>query len=1037
MALTVYKSSAGSGKTFTLVKEYIKLLIQRPEDFKHTLAITFTNKATEEMKSRILETLEAIANGTDESYLPLLLEHFDGKFEAEQIQQRANEAYELIIHNYGRFEVSTIDSFFSRVLKSFARELDLPLSYEVEMNVDLALGEAIDELFRDLDDNEQIRQWLISFTTEQIENDKSWNVDQQIEKLGKNLFQEAFQAGFEQAIELPNLKKLIDELKKDVKVYENQLKSWGNEALDLLSKHQLVLADFSGGGSRSVANTFLKLTKGDFKLTDTFLKTVAGDKSWYTQKSDKKDQIDEALSDGLLRLSQSVIDYIASKSLDYNTARAILKNIYAYGLLEALYRKLKDYRDEHNVMLISDTNIILKDILQEADAPFMFEKLGSFYKHIMIDEFQDTSNFQWVNLKPLIINALSEGHEVLIVGDVKQSIYRFRGGNMRLLLSQIKEELGLFYPKEADQNLGDNYRSLKGIVDFNNALFAQLPEALGGNDALRDTALFQQAFLKHEQNPKREAGGLVKATFYKEDWQEQAIEALLANIKSNKDKGFSLSDMLILVNRNSEISGIANAMLAEGVPFINGESLKLQQSDAVVFLLELLHYLQSDKDEVLQLNLLTLFFRLNNKPQTTAMLYGKGQRMTLQEAGFPEAFISRQHELKQLPLFDLVSELLLMFEWKAQADIYLQQLLDVVLEQSQRGVHSISAFLEWWAKEGDNQTVATSEHTNAVRILSIHKSKGLESPIVFIPFAHWNILPNATLHQFWTSELPEKYAALKYIPLDFSKNTLLESHFSEAYYKEAEESALDILNKTYVAFTRPREKLYLSAPLPKRPGASRINELLLGILPEIGFDVEEMDEQTVFAFGQDENKIGKSEETTDSQTLTVYPENSYLKKLKIRNDSDRFFMLQDTEEAQNITLGNQVHEVLSAIRVKEDLDLVLRQMQQAGELRAKTAALVKERIEKLFEDQQIASWFSDDYEVYNERELWFEGKVHKPDRLLTKGKEAIIIDYKKEKESDAHHTQVKRYMTAMLALGYDKISGFLIYVEPVVVRAVN
>ena len=1043
MALTVYKSSAGSGKTFTLVKEYVKLLIKRPQDFKHILAITFTNKATEEMKTRILKALEEMGAGKETQLFKILVTELAAELTPLNIQQRAEEAYDLIIHNYGRFEVSTIDSFFSRVLKSFARELDLPLSYEVEMNTSMALQEAMNELFKSLDDNKEVRQWLTQYAKEQIESDKSWNVDQQIEKLGGNLFRESFQDGFSGLnLSFDELKTIIESLRSDIKSFEVQLKKYGNEALDLISQHGLQVADFSGGQARSVANTFVKLTNKDYKLTSTFIKTVNGDSNWYAQKSDKKAEIDQLVSGRFGEICQGIVDFIEDNESDYNSAKAILKNVYAFGLLEELNKYLKEYRDEHNVMLISDTNIILKDILEQADAPFIFEKLGSFYKHIMIDEFQDTSNFQWSNLKPLIINALSEDNEVLIVGDVKQSIYRFRGGNMRLLLSQVKEELGAFYPKEADQVLNDNWRSLSSIVNFNNNLFGKLPEAFGKNEVLHDTSLFTQAYENHEQQIQGGEGGYVQMRYYSssdeedEKWQTQSVKDLLIQIRENKEKGFSLSDMLILVNRNKEISDIATAFLSEKIPFINGESLKLQQSESVLFVLELLRYLQSGKDEVLMLNLISLFFRLNDIPEQAVMLRGKGERMTLEEAGFPQEFLTRQYEIKQFALFDLVSELLLMFDIEKKADVYLQQLLDVILEQSQRGANSINTFLEWWDKEGDNQTVATSEKTNAIRILTIHKSKGLESPIVFIPFANWDILPNANTHQFWTKNIPEQYQSLQYIPLDFSKSTLLKSYFQEDYYTEATESALDILNKTYVAFTRPREKLYLAAPMPKKAGSSRIHEFLLDLLPEIGLLSQEESTYTQFSLGTDGQKIGSGEEIDASVAIGIYPQVSFLNQLTIRNDSERFFMLQETEEAQNISLGNQVHEVLSAIRVKEDLEMVLRQFLQAGELDHNAIALVKDRILRLFDDPKISVWFSDDYEVFNEREIWFEGKAHKPDRLLIKGPEAVIIDYKKEKESPAHQEQVKRYMNAMKALGFEKVSGHLIYVEPVIVKEV-
>jgi len=1039
LALTVYKSSAGSGKTFTLVKEYVKLLIANPQDFKHILAITFTNKATEEMKSRILKALQDLASGNFSDLQQVLLSEFDGRFDAQQVASRAEEAYDLIIHQYSRFEVSTIDSFFSRVLKSFARELNLPLSYEVEMNQKLALTETIENLFRTIDQQPEVKEWLTLFSKEQIENDKSWNVDRQIEKLGNNLFSEAFQEGFSgQSVNFSVLKEVIDRLKAQKAKFENTARLFANKAFDLMNQYGLTVNDFNYSRSGPLA-AFYALQKEEYDIEHKkrFIQALDGEMKWGAKKSPKFELACQVGEEQLAILGNEALHFILKERKNYNTNRAVLRNIYAFGLLESLNLQLKDYRDEHNVMLISDTNRILKEVLNEADAPFLFEKLGSSYKHIMIDEFQDTSNFQWNNLRPLIINALSEGHEVLIVGDVKQSIYRFRGGNMRLLLSQIRQDLGAFYSADADKRLVDNYRSLSQIVSFNNALFAQLPAALKTNDSLSNSELFELAFQDHAQQIKKQQGGFVQVSFWDDDlWKEASVSHLMAKIAQNIELGYSYGDMLVLVNRNSEIPDVANAFLQARVPFINGDSLKLSQSDLVVFVLELLAYLQTDNDDVRLLNLMVLYCRLKGKAYQPVVETRPGERITLQDAGFPPAFFEQMHRLKQQSLFDLICELLIIFDFSNQSDIYLQQLLDLVLEQGQKGRSSVSSFLEWWEKEGDNQTVATSEHANAIRILTIHKSKGLEAPIVFIPFTNWQILPPAQMHQFWTSNTPEDMQELRFIPLDFSKGLLMDSHFADDYLREAEESALDILNKTYVAFTRPREKLYLSAPAT-RSGGQSIHQLLVDLVEDIGMKTTETDGGMQWELGEEHEKVSGTDSASDAEVLKIYPEDSFLEKLSIRNDSERFFMLQQTEQARNITLGNQVHDVLSDVLMKEDLPVVLRQRVQAGEFNQEIAREVEKRIERLFEEEKLCDWFSGDYEVYNERTLWFEGREHKPDRLMLKGEKAIVVDYKKEVESEAHQQQVKRYMHAIQAMGYSNVSGFLVYVEPVLIREVG
>jgi len=987
------------------------------------------------MKSRILETLKVLINNEDEGYTESLAEELGEEYNIEKITRNAKEAYELIIHNYSRFEVSTIDSFFSRVLRSFARELDLPLSYEVEMNQDLVLRESIQLLFRSLDEQQSVKQWLANYSLDRMDDEKSWNIEGGLSKIGNNLFKESFQKALEsEAWDLKAYAQLIDDLKKEVKLFRNTLANLANDALDIISQYGLHYADFSRGAN-GFAKKFSDLSKGEIALTDTFKKTMKGESSWFAKSSPKKEEIEACLLNGLQDKGFELIEYYEKEVVGYNSAQILLKNIYAYGVLEALNQQLKTYRDEQNVMLISDTNFILKDILDQADAPFMFEKLGSYFKHIMIDEFQDTSNYQWKNLEALIINSLSEDHEVLIVGDVKQSIYRFRGGNMRLLLSEIKDDLGAFYTKDADRNLEDNWRSKSAIVEFNNALFDRLPAQLNDNDLLTSSTLFQKAFEGHNQNVKGGEGGFVRATFYERSvWTDRALSQMVETIKSNLEQGYRLKDFLILVNQNSQISDIANKLLAENWRIVNNDTLLLSTSPVVRLLLLTLKYLDSPRDEFLNVALIYAYHKLLGV-ESKVLLRPKENRMSIEEAGFPREFVDQAASLKQLGLYDLIAELLIIFGLKDKTDVYLQQFLDVILEQSGKGVNSIDSFLEWWNINGEKQAVATSQSTDAITIMSIHKSKGLEAPIVIIPFASWSVLPNPNMHQYWTEDVPEQYFPLRFAPLDFNA-ILKESLFADSFYQEAEEGSLDILNKTYVALTRPREKLYLSAPKGKNLGSNSISDLLFKSLSEMDLNFEEGDEQWSFSLGkEDATKVPEPEKS--ALQIKTYPESSFIEKLSIRNDSSRFFMLQETESAQNINLGNQVHEVLASIRVKEDLPSVIMQLRQAGEISPSSIKEIEAKVQSLLENPLVQNWFSGEFEVFNEREIWYNGKVAKPDRLMVKGREALIVDYKKEVESEQHLNQVKHYMKVMQSLGYAEVSGFLVYMDSLNVKEVG
>ncbi len=1000
------------------------------------------------MKSRVLKSLLEIAKGEPTAMAQVLIAEFEGKFSPAIIQLKAEEAYELIIHNYSRFEISTIDSFFSRVVRSFSRELDIPMSYELEMNTALALDEAVAQLFRSLGQQKELRLWLEQYTFDQIENDKSWNVEGNIHELGRNLFKEQFQEGFIHVdVTLPRLTELVAEMKKVIDQYKRTMVNAARQAIKAMEDAGLSPDDFTGK-SRGPANTFFKIVeKEDFELNKTFVATANGEKSWYAKKSDKADLIEQMLAGSFGEAIETLLKCVNKHERNYRTTLALFRNIYAFGLLEALNSNLKDYRDEQNIMLISDNNALIREIVRQDDAPFIFEKIGSFFKHILIDEFQDTSNFQWNNLLPLVLNSLATGNEVLIVGDVKQSIYRFRGGNMRLLLEQIEKDLINFREVIKYRNLEENYRSLEGIVQFNNAFFDQLHRSLDRIEHVSDMAFIERAYEGHRQIPRQAAGGYVQVLLYQPDesieqsWKERALDSLVTNIQENLDQGYDYSDILVLVNRNGDMPDIASHLLKHDFPFVSERSLMLGNNQLIRFLIEVLYFLQSEEDDIGLVNLTHLYRSMKGEAQLDHMIKRTYSVDDLAALGLPSAFLHNRRALAQLPLFDLIEQLLLLFDFRAESDVFVQKFQDLLLEQSQKGVHSIHGFLEWWADQGKDSTIAGNENTNAIKIMSVHKSKGLEAPIVMIPFTDYSFLPNARLHSFWTREVPEYLSDLSFVPLNYSKAGLINTDFEDAFLEETLESVMDSLNKTYVAFTRAREKLYISGPhqTPRSSGSfHQVNHFLEFILEDCELDITKSEESHVlkFEYLKSQPKIAEPEPGEEVMEMDTYPKASYIEHLSIRPDSDRFFMLQDTEGAENISMGHQVHEVLSLMASAFDAEAVIRQLLAEGTVLAKDVNKIKERVNRLMQHPQMQTWFASDYEVFTERELTFQGKILRPDRVMVKGEEAIILDYKKEKKEKSHETQVKRYIEAIHALGYPKTTGYVVYVDPVEIMEV-
>lgn len=473
----IYKSSAGSGKTYTLTLEYLKLALKYPGAFKQILAVTFTNKATQEMKARILEFLERLSVEVrpDEFLDQELIKHLD--IDADGLKERAKNTLLDILHSYGDFSVSTIDSFFQKVIRAFAREMDLQAKFDVELDQDAVLDRLVDRVVEKVSEDANLKNWLVDYAKEQIQNGNSWDIRVGIKGLGREIFQEKFKAHretFQAAIEQDDL---ISRLKAYIFQQRAAMVQLGNEmhqtANDIIRQHGLEWTDFSGGkGTQNFAIKLDRLGNRDNPFpdfTEKQLEKVDDSDQWSTKTSKQKDAISSAVEAGLRALVHKSISMKSS----WCTLDALLKNLNVYGVFRNLILELRDLKDEEGILLISDVNDFLKEITKDNEAPFIYEKIGNQYKHFLIDEFQDTSDFQWSSFKPLLVNSLASGNTNLLVGDVKQSIYRWRGGKLELLLKEVEDQIG--DKMTVVKNLDVNYRSLPKVIDFNNTLFGGLP----------------------------------------------------------------------------------------------------------------------------------------------------------------------------------------------------------------------------------------------------------------------------------------------------------------------------------------------------------------------------------------------------------------------------------------------------------------------------------------------------------------------------------------------------------------------------------
>ena len=572
--LTIYRASAGAGKTHKLTGEYLKLLFNSAGSYRRILAVTFTNKATDEMKTRIVSELYQLSAGLSSGYLSMLMARYE--LTERQVREKATRILIEILHDYSAFNISTIDRFFQQTMRAFTREIGLQGGYGIEMDQELVLTQAIDDMLNGLEEeqNRDLLNWLIRFAADKIENGGEWNLRREIMSLSREVFKESYKA-FSEAVnrditDKQNLEAYKDLLFKIIRATESQVKTLGEQALQVMSTAGLVPEDFKGG-SRSTFKLFQVWAKGQMKSPTATFNGMEGNLEGWTTKttpSDKKQAIEQLYA--VLNEKVKAINALFEDLTAYNTAKEIVRHYYTLGILSDISTQIARYRTEKNVMLIADTTELLHKVIGGSDAPFIYEKTGTQIDHFMIDEFQDTSNMQWNNFLPLIEESLAHERENLIVGDVKQSIYRFRNSDWKLLDEQVQTD---FSPEALrEETLVDNWRSCRAIVEFNNTLFTAMPAVLQQkyNDALVDSSLsadlqdryftkIMSAYGKsyqHVPDKFQQKEGHVRIEFLEStddaDWKTQALERNPETLQQLQSNGYALKDIAVLVRTNQE-----------------------------------------------------------------------------------------------------------------------------------------------------------------------------------------------------------------------------------------------------------------------------------------------------------------------------------------------------------------------------------------------------------------------------------------------------------------------------------------------------
>ena len=1076
-ALTVYKASAGSGKTFTLASEYITLVVKNPQDYRSILAVTFTNKATQEMKTRILSQLYGIAHSLPDSEAYYEQVRMKTGFSEQTIRENAAKALSLLTHHYNEFRVQTIDAFFQSVLRNLARELNLTANLRVDLNDEQVEAQAVDELINSLEEGEEVLNWIRDYIDKNIEDDKGWNVISQIKDFGKNIFKDFYK---DHKTELDNrfsdesfFNDFITDLRERRTRILNRLNEHAKQMYKKIRDANLDNPNLFNRGANGLLSHIIKLTKGtpSNDPTPQYVQSCidSADK-WPASKCPAKERaaIIELASASLCSDLKILNDYRIKDWREYQSCNLTLKHLSQLRLLHAISEAVDEINKDTNRFMLSNTQSLLCTLMKDSDTPFVFEKMGAYLKHIMIDEFQDTSTIQWNNFRKLLDNCMAQvdSHN-LIVGDVKQSIYRWRQGDWKLL-NNIEHE----FTKEQIkiEPLDTNYRSEENIIRFNNAFFKQAVLQTVNeleSEGIEGATELVEAYKEIEQKPRKDNGkGCVRIKLFRydsknaSDYKQKILNELIENIRQLLDQGYKQKDIAILARSKTVIPDIVDSFqnIDTNVSLVSDEAFRLDASLAVNVIIEALRLLTHPHDKLTESKLVKLYQQQVIKTGKDINDLFVGENSTELKSFLPSGYIDKFESLSRLSLIDLVDEIYSLFSLDSLEgqSAYVCTFYDTLNEYLCDHPADIDDFIEEWEDTLSNNTIQSDE-VDGIRLITIHKSKGLEYDNVLIPFCDWELEKTNGITIWCSGDDKEKpYGELPLIPVDYSSK-MLGTVFEDDYKEEHLQNTVDNMNLLYVAFTRAGKNLFITGKKYKErtSGKSERSHIIQYIIEELakelpGAIIDDAGENGPISFELGTLSICEERVEKGKATENPFELSPKTHKLKIEtfphpvsfrqsNKSHDFIKGEDIDPSdarRYIKVGNVLHQLFSTILTEADIEPRLKELEQAGIIYNDdiTSRELQDKISCALSNEKVKNWFSPRWKLFNECTILDYDKEtgdvyeHRPDRVMTDGKEMIVVDFKFGKPRDEYHEQVQRYMRLLMRMGYKQVSGYIWYV---------
>jgi len=1108
-----YSASAGSGKTHALTAFYLSCVLHDPGAYRRILAVTFTNSAAAEMKERILRRLHTLGmeneKGDEErrEFAGYLCRFFpnlwpDREAAALTVRKNAPLALNNILQDYSRFTVGTIDSFFQRVIRAFAREIDIPAGYEIELEHQAILSDAVDALLAEVATDSRLLDWISSYVASRLDDSKGWDIRREIMEVAGQVFREDFrQLSAEDRRRIGDYGVMAEYASRVFSIrrgFESDLKKLAAEGVRIYTECGLTPEDFLLKSRGGVGESLRRYAQGDTRRPNSTWAKAAEEGKYYAggAKPDVVSAFSNAIARGLEDVVRKISEMFEGRYTLYVSALAQVRTIHVIGILGAISERVREQAHDQNLFLLSDSGELISKLIADDDTPFIYEKIGTGYDHYIIDEFQDTSRIQWNNFRPLIAETLARGKDNLVVGDVKQSIYRWRNSDWRIIHSEAAEAFGDETVRTV--HLSTNYRSRENIIRFNNALFnpSSIPAFCDERlafDGLRISDVYEGSV---QEGTERRPGGFVSVTLYRksedEGWKEKVLRDLPSVVEHLQDHGYRADDILFLCRTNEEGKSIISRILEHSssctpeqrgrynYAITSGESLLLERNPAVTLMTACLRYLTDPGSRINRSQIVRSYVLATGRDE--GLVYsgdspgesgrpqpdggtgepglhhpddvivegdqapldgrsGEGARVPLDDrtgegdrVPLPEGWEQKLESFRNSSLYSATESMIRFFGLgENSANIaYISSFQDVVLTWSGRHSSDISAFVAWWDEEGCKSTLSQSNRQEAMRVMTVHKAKGLQSRVVIVPFASWEFSkPGFSRPLLWVTEVPAPFDMMPVVLPEISSR-LEESLFAGEARMEKASDWLDGVNLLYVAFTRAVDALYVMAPEAglKASGGAGAGSLLNEALNRLPDDFRTREEETVKVVECGELPPVEREERQPRLEMSGYALSEPRGTLRLRTGGALPGDEIKLAEPGGRAYGIMMHEILSRVTTIHDIESAVDHACTEGlmPLTGRDAAVT--RLRDMLSSERVRAWFDGSASVMTEATIILPtGAARRPDRVMISGDHVMVVDYKFGEPSPRHRQQAADYRQLLLQMGYRDVKSWLWYVE--------